>query len=440
MRGEDPLLSPIRLAAASANPGWQQLPDLSNGHQNRRKESQRAQQQHPAREQPHAGRQVLQDLAECVAVQEQMRSMLEAGKRNGEAALLTRSDEIDAQMEAAIALQKALLSSVEALSQDMMFLRAKLHESETLCSEAEADRVALRSRLHVVHLAGARQVVKLLRQVAFRVQAWTFLRWHQVVCYENNRRNSFVHLKKIAMKRFCAGTKGLKIIWQQWRGECQQMHAVSKYVSAYSDVKRRTTTERLGFRLWKDFTHHEASRRRQARKLVMRNVRKHVSAWLKYRNSKKSERGILRLAVTKMMRRSLLCMWGCWVHETSRNKESREYLFSTTLMRDKESFGVILKHHYHLWRQFCSNKQYHVSLIAQCSTPRLVRQNLWVRLFTYVRTSNLSDSCDGVCLVSCDAGEAQADMSRSHDSKFRYAQEKHQGCGQNVRLCYENLL
>lgn len=440
MRGEDPLLSPIRLAAASTNPGWQQLTDLSNGHQSRRKESQRAQQQHPAREHPHAGRQILQDLAECVAVQEQMRSMLEAGKRNGEAALLTRSDEINAQMEAAIALQKALLSSVEALSQDMMCLRVKLHESETLCSEAETDCVALRNRLHVVHLAGARQVVKLLRQVAFRVQAWTFLRWHQVLCSENSRRNSFLHLKKIAMKRFCVGTKGLNNIWQQWRGECQQMNAVSKYVSAYGDVKRRTTTERLGFRLWKDSTLHAVSRRRQARKLIMRNVRKHVSAWRKYHDTKKSERGMLRLAVTKMMRRSLLCMWACWVHEASRKKDSRDYLISTTLMRDKESLGTILKHHYQSWRQFCSDKQYYVSLIAQCSTPRLVRQNLWMRLWTYVRTSNLSASCDVVCLVPCDAGEAQADMSRSHDSNFHYAQGNYQGCGQNVRLCHGNLL
>ena len=221
----------------------------------------------------HTGQQVLQDLAECVAVQERMRSMLEAGKRDGEAAFLTRSEEINTQMEAAIALQKALLSSVETLSQDMMCLRAKLHESETLCSEAEANSEALRNRLHVIHLAGARQVVRLLQHVALRLQAWTFLRWHQVLCWENSRRNSFLHLKKVAMNRSGMGMKGLQKIWKHWRGEYQQMHAVSSHLSAYGDVKRRIATERLGFRAWKDVVRHELSRKTTARKLMLRKIR-----------------------------------------------------------------------------------------------------------------------------------------------------------------------
>jgi len=386
--GDDDLPSPIRLAASN-NPMW--LPEefyRSNGHASHCQEKmpQTAQHSSHARsvdvlQNPHAGRRVVQDLAQCVAVQEQMRALLDAGKRDGESAFLTRSEEINTQMEAAIALQKALLSSVEALSQDVIHLRAKLDESEALCAQAESDRDAFRSRLHVIQLAGARQVVRLVHQNAQKVQGWAFLRWYQVLCSESTRRCSFLHLKKIAISRSAIGSKELSKIWDAWRRECQQEHAVSRFVSALGDGRRRTWTERTRFRQWKVLTREAGWRRANIYKILLQRIEKCWHAWGKYRDTQSKERKMMRRAASKMLRRSMKVMLRCWVQYAQQKKRSRENLMSSTIMQDKAP-GAQLKQHVRIWRQIAVEKGHFKRLEARIVKPRMV--SYCARMYWYI--------------------------------------------------------
>ena len=282
----------------------------------------------------------LQNLANCVAAQEDIRAMLEAGKRDGEMALLSRSEELNRQMEAALALQKTLLSSVESMTEETLDLRSRLNDAETSCSQLEQERDWLQQRLNHIQLAGARLVVNGLELVSMRTKVWALQRWYQTTRYERRERDTFAHLKKIALSRLMAGRPYQRALLA-WHELAHVKCAVVNSFFASHRARSRITLVRSCYSKWCASVRAKKTRERKTRVRTTINVLKAWVTWHMKRKLKRQAEAVnMPRVVVKLMNRMLKGMFQQWAQDT---KNSSEVLHKASLVLQRSGLASIHK-------------------------------------------------------------------------------------------------
>ena len=323
------------------------------------------------------GGDALKNLANCVAAHEDIRAMLETGKRDGELALLSRSEEINRQMEAALALQKALLGSVEAMTEETLDLRSRLSEAEASCSRLEQERDWLQQRLNHIQLAGARLVVNGLDHVSLRTQVWALQRWYQTARSERRERDTFAHLKKIALSRLMAGRRYQRALLA-WRAVAHAKRAVVHSLAASNRARTRVAVVRRCYSQWRDGLHEL---RAMARKLFIGSVGVSFRAWAKWHVTHKAKRRAeavsTRKAVAKLMKRILQGVFLQWAQGTVNRRESLNQKLTLMIQRSglaasgaNASTSAVRGHYFSTWKHRYLYKKRNADIVRRLAAPR----------------------------------------------------------------------
>ena len=310
----------------------------------------------------------LQNLANCVAAQEDIRAMLEAGKRDGEMALLSRSEELNRQMEAALALQKTLLSSVESMTEETLDLRSRLNDAEASCSQLEQERDWLQQRLNHIQLAGARLVVNGLEHVSMRTKVWALQRWYQTTRSERRERNIFAHLKKIALSRLMAGRPYQRALLG-WRELAHVKCAVVYSFSASHRPRSRIALVRTCCSEWRASVRAKKAMERKMRFRTTIHVFKSWVTWHMKRKVKRQAEAVnMRRAVGKLMNQIRKEIFQQWAQDTKKSRESHHEV-SLVLQRSGWLKGheMVQKLYYTEWRRRYEHKKRNANIVKRAT-------------------------------------------------------------------------
>ncbi len=305
--------------------------------------------------------------------------MLETGKRDGELALLSRSEEINRQMEAALALQKALLGSVEAMTEETLDLRSRLSDAEASCCRLEQERDWLQQRLNHIQLAGARLVVNGLDHVSLRTQVWALQRWYQTARSERRERATFAHLKKIALSRLMAGRRYQRAL-QAWRAVAHAKRAVVHSFAVSNRARTRVAVVRRCYGQWRDGFREQ---RAMGRKLFIGRVGASFSAWSKWHVSRRARRRAeavsTRKAVAKFMIRIVKRLFLQWAHDMVNRRESLQQKLVLMVQRGgvpvsgaTASMSVVRGHYYATWKHRYLHKKRNTDIVRRLAAPRRI--------------------------------------------------------------------
>jgi hypothetical protein len=333
----------------------------------------------------------LQNLANCVAAQEDIRAMLEAGKRDGEMALLSRSEELNRQMEAALALQKTLLSSIESMTGETLDLRSRLNDAEASCSQLEQERDWLQQRLNHIQLAGARLVVNGLEHVSMRTKVWALQRWYQTTRSERRERNNFAHLKKIALSRLMAGRPYQRALLA-WRELAHVKCAVVNSFSASHRARSRIVLVRTCYSEWRASVRAKKAMERKIRfRTTIHVFKMWVTRHMKRKVKRQAEAVSMRRAVVKLMNRMLKGMFQHWAQDT-KNSRGSHHQASLVLQRsglasinEMASKPAVQKLYYTEWRRRYEHKK-RIACIAKRATRKMngkLMRTVWGRWAEY---------------------------------------------------------